>query len=162
MYFNGALWEYKSNAKNVSLYFTIPMVVSLIAVFFTLASSVKLFAVIPGVIFVALLAATLACGRKFRWNNPTLIFALTDDGIYFTSKNNTNSYFQESYSNISGYSYIEHGNDYVTVTVYFKTAANAGIFGNITYLKMVNVRDLETLKSVFSSHGVEPVAGNAQ
>ena len=150
--FESALWKSQSHASQPLWYILGPMIVFMIAIPFC----IYFFGV--GVIFgivvaiaLGLLTTVICIGRKFKWNNKKLLFAVMQGCIYFTLVNSQNgSYFAESLENVRGYSAVQDGN-YHTVTIYFKNASNAGVFGNIKSVKMIKIENFERLQEVLNA-----------
>lgn len=79
--------------------------------------------------------------------------------VYFTLVNSQNgSYFEETFENIRGYSFVQDGN-YHTVTLYFKHASNAGVFGNIKFIKMIRIENFKELQELLNASYIPVVEG---
>ena len=158
--FENALWKSQSHAKQPLWFLLVPMIVFMIAVPFCIYFfGIGLIFGIDVAIAVGLLIAVLCVGRKFRWNNKKLLFAVMQGCIYFTLMNSQNgSYFAESFENVRGYSFVQDG-DYHTVTIYFKNASNAGVFGNINCVKMIKIENFEKLQEVLNAAYIPVIEG---
>lgn len=161
--FENALWQSRPHTNQPLWYIMGPMIVFLVAIPFT----IHFFGV--GVVFgidvalaLGLLLVVCIVGRRFRWHNKKLLFAVMSDGVYFTVTNNSNnvSYFQEDFENIKGYSCVQEGG-HTTVTIFFNHSANAGVFGNIQFIKMIKIENFDRLQEVLDSFSV-PVIENTK
>ncbi len=151
--FHDALWESRSHAKNIVLYLMFIPLVTLISIPFLIHFfGFGLLVAIVGIVTVAAFVVLIIIGRKYRWHNNKLVFAFTEQGIFFGMEKN-NSYFHETYSHIAGYGAIPDG-EFATVTIYFTEQTNAGTFGNITSLQMVRIAHFDTLKTVLDAHNI--------
>lgn len=163
MYFNNALWYSKTNGhkRAVSMLICLVLLVpSLIAVFIGATKendTVTIAGIVASGVAIIATAVLLAAGRftGFKWDVSNLIFAVAESGLYFTGVQNQDSYFSAEWSEIAGYSVTLGKNGFATVTVYFSGVADAGSFGKIRFLKMVNVEGLEKLEKVLRSRGIE-------
>lgn len=153
--FNGAIWESgcHANAKGLLCMSFAPLVTLILIPFSIHFFGFGALAIALCVVTVLLLAAIMIFGRKAKWINPKLIFALSDEGVLFTSKDNNNSFFNESYANMQGYSFKDEG-EFTTIVIYFKIPANAGAYGNLKSLSMVKVENGELAKKTLEEHGV--------
>ena len=114
------------------------------------------------VLALTLLVVVIIIGRKFKWHNTKLLFAVLPDGIYFTTVNAGNgSYFSESFNNIKGYSFVRDG-DFTTVTVYFNRPAYAGIFGNINFIRMIKIENFDKLQEVLTANQIPVIEEKAK
>ncbi|MDR1940152.1 MAG: hypothetical protein LBQ40_05080 [Clostridiales bacterium] len=101
--------------------------------------------------------------RKLKWENKSLIFALTNDEIYFSSErdakdaNGSVSWFCDDLSNISGYEVKPCGDGTATVTLFFKTPSNAGMYGNLKKLSLVKVSNAGGLQSALGRSGIPQI-----
>ncbi|MDE6029123.1 MAG: hypothetical protein K2F90_02235 [Clostridiales bacterium] len=114
----------------------------------------ELYALIPGGVMLAGLVVLLLFYKDSKWLSDKLIFALDDDGLYFTSQSGDGSYFSAEYGNISCFTAKKSG-QYHTVTVYFKLPENAGIRGDLKSLKMIKIERFDDLKEILLSHGIK-------
>lgn len=163
MYFDNALWYSKTNGhkRAVSMLICFVLLVpSLIAVLIGATKendTVTIAGIIAAGVAITATAVLLAAGRftGFKWDVSNLIFAVAESGLYFTGVQNQDSYFSATWEEIAGYG-VRHGkNGYATVTVYFDGVADAGSFGKIKFLKMVNIEGLEKLQEVLQAKGIE-------
>ncbi|MDE7070702.1 MAG: hypothetical protein K2O86_01845 [Clostridia bacterium] len=114
--------------------------------------------IIAGLAIIAcLVAVCLAKLTDLKWNVSNLIFFLTEEGFYFTSVVNQNSYFYAEWSEITGYSVITDKNGKATVKVNFNGVADAGSYGKIKHLKMVGIMGVEELCKVFETYGINQI-----
>lgn len=88
------------------------------------------------------------------WSSPKLIFAVRDDGLYYTSQSGDGSYFSAEYANILYFTAKKSG-IFHTVTVYFKSPENAGVRGDLKYLKMIKIERFDELKDILLSRGIK-------
>ncbi len=107
------------------------------------------------VILAVIVVLVVAKFTGLKWNVSNLIFAAASDGFYFTGTNNQDSYFFAEWSEIAGYSIANEKNGIATVTLYFSAPADCGIFGRVNFIDMVNISELETLKSVFETYNIK-------
>lgn len=159
--FDFALWKSRTHAKQPLWFILGPMLAFLIAIPFIIEFlGLGVVFAIDLILVLALLFAVIITGRKFKWHNTKLLFAIMPDGIYFTTVNaNNGSYFCESFNNIKGYSFAPDGN-YYTVKVYFKQKSNAGIFGNINFIKMIKIENFDKLQEVLASFSIPVIEEN--
>ena len=154
---NAVLWQSHSHAKQTLI--TV-LCLALVAIMFGFFLAMHFFkfgavAIVLLVLFVADFSVIMAFGRKLRWNNSHLVFTLTDEALFFTTDNNSNSYFTESYANIDRCTYTEHKNGYVSAQIWFKQPAKAGMYGNLKSLIMAQVENKEQLLYVLQSHEIQ-------
>ena len=151
--FNNSLWQSKSHARQPLYIFIGVMLVAFICIpFFLHFFGMGAAAAIAMVVALIMLVLVIVLGRKFRWNNNKLEFAITESGIYFTAANN-NSYFNDSISNIAGYTFYPDG-EFTTVIIKLKRPSNAGVFGNLKEIKMVRIENFDKLQDVFEALNV--------
>ncbi|MDE5756792.1 MAG: hypothetical protein K2I23_06860 [Clostridia bacterium] len=146
--FENVLWRSNCHSSKLPTILTFIPLITLIGIFF--AMSVFGF----GAVVITLIVLTVAgivwiivYGRTHRWQNPQLIFIMTETCVIFTSKNN-NSYFYNEYENIADYSYVQHDERYASVTLNFRHVANAGAFGKITSMTMAKIENFELVKKI--------------
>lgn len=157
------LWHSKSNGhKNLIL-----MLICLILLITSIAGAIicnsdgrKTLTLIMIIVAAVVIFATVVIlvAAKFtglKWSVSNLIFAAASDGFYFTRTNNQDSYFFAEWSEIAGYSIANEKNGIATVTLYFFAPAYCGIFGRVKFIDMVNISELETLKSVFETYNIK-------
>ena len=154
---NVALWQGRCHAKS-SVVITI-LCITLVAIMFGFFLAMHFLkfgavAIVLIVLFVLDFVAIMLVGGKLRWNNPHLIFSLTDEALFFTSDKNSESYFYEGYNNIDRCTYKNHQNGYVTAQIWFKQPASAGMYGKLKSLTMAQVENKEQLLAVLQAHGV--------
>ncbi|MDE6200749.1 MAG: hypothetical protein K2M47_02550 [Clostridiales bacterium] len=160
--FENALWQSRPHTNQPLWYLMGPMIVFLVAIPFVIHFfGVGVVFGIDVVIALGLLFAVCIVGRKFKWHNNKLLFAVMSNGVYFTVTNNNqnNSYFQEDFSNVKGYSCVQEGG-HNTVTIFFKQPANAGVFGNITFMKMIKIENFDKLQEVLNSFSIPVIENN--
>lgn len=153
--FENAIWKSRSHAKQPLWFLMGPMLVFLVAIPFMIHFfGVGLIFGIDVALTIVLLIVICAIGRKFKWNNGKLLFAAAPAMIFFTNVTASNgSYFSERFENVKGYSSKPDGN-FVTVTVYFKQPTNAGVFGNLSSMKMIKIENFEKLQAIFQAAGL--------
>lgn len=160
MLFNDSVWQSKTHGKLklvIMLSCLALIIPALVLVFFGAQSDDMTFAtvtiVIATVIILGSIAVVLIGARSdLKWYVSNLIFAVDDTGLYFTTPG-VNSYFNAEWHEIKSYSAVTKG-DHTTVTVNFSIIADAGYFGKLKRLKMVNIQDFATLRSVFEANGI--------
>ncbi len=152
--FNNALWESRVHTSKRML--NILCGIEILCIVATVISIMyaELYALIPGGVMLAGLVVLLLFYKDSKWLSDKLIFALDDDGLYFTSQSGDGSYFSAEYGNISCFTAKKSG-QYHTVTVYFKLPENAGIRGDLKSLKMIKIERFDDLKEILLSHGIK-------
>ena len=152
--FNNALWESRVHTSKRIL--NILCGIELLFIVATVISVMYdgLYALIPGGVMLVGLVVLLFFYKDSKWLSDKLIFALCDDGLYFTSQSGEGSYFWAEYGNISGFTAKTSGK-YHTVTVYFKLPENAGIRGDLKSLKMIKIERFDDLKEILLSQGIK-------
>lgn len=159
------LWESKSNSLK-GLMTLLPcaffLIVSLIGtIVFSSSSNETIKIVWIALMIVSIIAclSVLVVMRMtaLKWERPNLIFTVTENGIYFTSKGN-DSFFYVEWAEISGYLVKPGKNGKATVTVKFNCVADAGVFGKITYMNMAGIKGAEELIKVFEAYGKKDLA----
>lgn len=153
--FNNALWESKSHAKQPLWFVMGAMLVAFIGIPFCIHFfGVGVIFAIDVVIALALLVAVMIMGRKCKWHNNKLVFAITERGIYFTVvQNNNDSYFNDPIYNIKGYTFYPDG-EFTTVTLLLKQPSNAGVFGNLKEIKMIKIENFDKLQDVLEAFNI--------
>lgn len=159
--FENALWQSRPHTNQPLWYIMGPMIVFLVAIPFVIHFfGVGVVFGIDVVLALGFLFAVCIFGRRFKWHNTKLLFAVMENGVYFTVTNNSqSSYFQEDFSNIKGYTCVQEGG-YNTVTILFKQPANAGVFGNIKFMKMIKIENYDKLQEVLTSHSIPLIENN--
>ena len=150
--FNNSLWKSKSHAWQPLYIILGAMLVSFIGIPFCIHFlGLGIVFAIDVVIALALIITVIAVGRRFKWNNNKLEFAIAESGIYFASTaNNNNSYFNDPISNIAGYIFYPDGK-FTTVILKLKKPSNAGVFGNIKEIKMIKIENFDKLQDVLET-----------
>lgn len=162
MYFENALWYSKTNGRKKLLLLLLSLILILPALVLIFVGSrnanetLTLCAVVAagvGIVWAIAVVIAGAC-TSLKWDVNNLVFAVADEGLYFTGVVNQDSYFSARWDEIEAYSYVMSKDGYATVTVYFDGVAEAGSFGKVKYLKMVNISEFGKLKAVFSEKNV--------
>lgn len=158
------IWKSKTNGykKFILIMCCLPLLIaSMILVFVSTSSddaTFKTVGVIIAFVLIVLVIIIFLIGKftRIKWNVANLLFLAEENGFYFTSANPKmqDSYFSAEWSEIVGYSVKNVKNDKATVTVFFDGPADCGFLGKNTYVDMVNITGLETLREVFANHGV--------
>ncbi|MDE6474984.1 MAG: hypothetical protein K2L70_07800 [Clostridia bacterium] len=160
------LWKSKTSGYKCALLIyscLILMVGSLIGVILSASSDPSETTLIIGVPIIVIAITFFICSaiviRKtsLKWEVSNLIFTVTENGIYFTSKGN-NSFFFVEWAEIVGYSVKSGKNSKATVTVNFNCLADAGIFGKINYLKMVGIMGVDSLIEIFEEYEIKEMS----
>ena len=153
--FEYALWRSRTHTKQPLWFIMGPMIVLFVAIPFIIHFlGIGIVFAIDVILALALVIAVIIVGRKFNWHNTKLLFAVLPDGVYFTTVNAANgSYFCESFNNIEGYSFAKDG-DFVTVKIYFKQPAYAGVFGNIKSINMIKIENFERLQEALTANQI--------
>lgn len=153
--FEYALWRSVTHAKQPLWFIMAPMIVLFVAIPFIIHFlGIGIVFAIDVILALVLVIVVIIIGRKFKWHNPKLLFAVLPDGVYFTTTNAANgSYFYEGFNNIEGYSYVKDGN-FVTVKIYFKQQAYAGVFGNIKSINMIKIDNFDKLQEVLTANQI--------
>ena len=159
--FEYALWRSRTHTKQPLWFILGPMLVLFVAIPFIIEFlGVGVVFAIDVVLSLILLFVVIFIGRKFKWHNTKLLFAVLPDGVYFTTTNSNNgSYFSESFNNIEGYSYIPDGN-FVTVKIYFKQPSYAGIFGKIKFINMIKIENFDKLQEILTEKEIPIIQEN--
>lgn len=152
------LWQSKTKSNKLNLA-CLPFVILFIAVFVTMVicaltevseDLAKALLVIMGIILASSLVFLIAIRyTPLKWETSNLVFKVTENGIYFTSARKQNSFFFAQWSNISCYTLKKDKKGRPTVTVNFINVEDAGVMGNIKYLNMVGISDIEELCNIF-------------
>lgn len=82
-----------------------------------------------------------------------MIFAASNQGIMFSQKLN-NSYFHETFDNVSGYAYRNETSNLTSVIVYFKKPAEAGAMGRLKEIRMIKIENFDDLKKVLENNNI--------
>jgi len=160
---NGPTWQSKNNGKKKLIALLIclaAIVASMILVFVGSKAENQAVMIICLILAIVSIGSTIAVliisqVTSLKWDISNLLFYTMEDGFYFTSVVNQDSYFQADWNEITGFSAVETGNDTATVTIYFDGIAYAGSFGKIKSLKMVKINEYSKLKEVFISQGIK-------
>lgn len=159
--FEYALWRSRTHAKQPLWFIMGPMIVLFVAIPFIIEFlGLGVVFAIDVILSLILLFVVIIVGRKFKWYNTKLLFAVLPDGVYFTMANATNgSYFSESFNNIEGYSFTKDG-DFVTVKIYFKQPSYAGVFGKIKFIKMIKIENFDKLQEILTEKEIPVIEEN--
>ena len=154
--FNGIEWQSNSHGKqgrDFWLRFFVVLMMVFLSIGFAMWSK-KPWGLCPLIISTFLIVIYAGFySKKACWYNSKMIFAASNQGIMFSQKLN-NSYFHETFDNVSGYAYRSETNNLTSVIVYFKKPAEAGAMGRLKEIRMIKIENFDDLKKVLENNNI--------
>jgi hypothetical protein len=96
-----------------------------------------------------------------RWKDPTLMFAITDNRVFFTGEsyakmanNGAASWFEEALTNVESFT-KKNDKDKTTVILNFREKSYAGSYGNLKALPLFRISNAEGLISILTGLGIK-------
>ena len=87
----------------------------------------------------------IVCGEKDKANKKT-----SKELCHYLN----NSYFHETFDNVSGYAYRNETSNLTSVIVYFKKPAEAGAMGRRKEIRMIKIENFDDLKKVLENNNI--------
>lgn len=157
--FTGIEWQSKSHGKPGGKYW---LIVSIFLFLLIAATCLTMWACktsgywpfIVYLVFVFILASYLLIYSKTsRWYNSVMIFAVSKQEVMFSRKLN-NTYFSETFDNVSGYACRDEGNNLTSVIICFKTPAPAGTMGKLKEMRMIKIENFDKLREILENNNI--------